>query len=533
MSLIQLEKIGVSTPFVCSILKSENIQNAFYSTINSPLYWSDNANLATGGLDLFSFVGSDATKGYHDNASDVFPYDTIGSGISRLLCYYSYMAKNDISAIEQNIFALDFQQYGNGLCDFRFCTLNKKSSNNPALINAIPTGRTRGFINYGSNDPIHISVIVDTDAKEMQIFALYCFGSKKKQGHGIINTSDERKNAYKALEDFLDFPSTDPWIDGGESTTGGGDGNLNITSDTIGTGALPISAVNTGFIQAFAPSISEVQELSSYMWSDGFLNLLSKFWNDPMSIIISLTQFPFFIPSTTSKIVQAGNVTTDVQMRVPDSQYVTLDCGKLNVDKFYDAYVDFEPYTQCEIFLPYIGTHKLSMDDISGKEVNPIYTFDILSGVCVCNIYVDGSIMYTFTGNCGISIPITSQSYSDTVKNTLSTGISAVLGAGFTSNVANVTGAVMTAKPHIERSGQIGGNGGLFSPQKPYLTFSIPRVCLPKNQNTFIGYPSFVEVKLSKLKGFTRVFDIRLKGMTCTETEYNQIVSLLKEGVIL
>lgn len=523
MAIKQARTVGVNLdPYNyvlnCALLKEEYLQDAFYSTSENPLWWTDGSNLVPV-INYYISTGDNIDRFLLPEINRFYAYRNNPFGAYVLLAQLT----------ENEFFCMNFSS-GDNVFAVNFCITDEPKTGMKTLVNFQDS--VISYLRRGTFYDSWISILVDDVLEELNIVFYHWYNHNSADISGVLNAS-QRKVAYQYLRDFLDIVSNDPWIDGGESGTGGGNGSLNISSDTISLGSFPTSAINTGFLQAFSPSLGEVQNLSAYMWDDGFLNQLSRFWSDPMSIIISLTHFPFFIPSTTSKIVQAGNVTTNVRMRVPDSQYVTLDCGKITIDRFYDAYVDFEPYTQCEIFLPYIGTHKLSMDDISGKEINPIYTFDVLSGVCVCNIYVNGSIMYTFTGNCGISIPITSQSYADTVKNTLNVGLSTVLGSNFTSTVTNLAGAVMSAKPHIERCGQIGGNGGLFSPQKPFLTFSIPRVCIPKNQNVFIGYPSFIETKLSKLNGFTRVFDVHLSGMTCTETEYNQIVSLLKEGVII
>ena len=527
MAIKQAKTVGVATEFYdfklnCSLIKEDLVDEAFYSTSENPLYWNDKAT-STIGLEIFetvgdnidSFIGLDMEaypRSYHYQTS---PH-----------AYYIYLG-----SLPQNFFCLHLLITGTNLFDYNFCVASEPKTGVSTILDL---QSTKGKMKRGaSHYHAYLAILIDDAKQEMQFVYYSFYINNQCHCHGLLN-ENERKQAYKQLRDYVDIPSTDPWISGGASTVGGGGGNLNIHSDTITNGLLPTSAISTGFVQAFAPSLSQIKELSSYMWSDSFLNNLIRLWDNPMDIIISLTQYPFFIPSTSNGVVQAGNVTTGISMRVPDSQFITLDCGSLNVDRFYNAYVDFEPYTTCQIFLPYIGSHTLSMDDISGKTLNVKYTFDILSGTCVANIFVDGSIMYTFSGNCGVTIPITSQSYSAVVENSLNVGLSTLGGSGgFTSVVTNVTGAVMSAKPTIERSGSIGSYGGLFTPQKPYLTFSIPRICLPKNQNTFIGYPSYIETALNKLEGFTRVFDVRLSGIDCTETEYNEILQLLKGGVII
>ena len=92
--------------------------------------------------------------------------------------------------------------------------------------------------------------------------------------------------------------------------------------------------------------------------------------------------------------------------------------------------------------------------------------------------------------------------------------------------------AVNTMKPSIEKSGSMGGTGGMLGVQKPYLIISRPRQALPSNQNTFSGYPSFITEKLGDLSGYTEIDSIHLENVPATEPELSEIESLLKGGVI-
>ena len=327
---------------------------------------------------------------------------------------------------------------------------------------------------------------------------------------------------------------TDPWSSGGFSETGGGDGNLDLSSDTIDTSEGHVSFVDTGFIQIFCPDISEVRQLSRYLWQPTFLESLQQMFDDPMGVIISMSKIPFTISETGTREVEAGNVDTRIMMKYPLTQYVTLDFGTLHVDNFYNAYLDYEPYTKATLYLPYVGTNNISVDEIMGKDVNIKYTVDLMTGACVANVYIEGSIFYTFSGNCATQIPISAISYSNIINGIFDTALTAVSGGGFGASLAsNIAGNVMSMKPTISRSGAVVSNLGELSPQKPFFTFTIPKVCLPKNQFKFTGYPALTTVKLSELFGYTKIESIFLNNFTGTENEKNELLSILKEGVIL
>ena len=93
--------------------------------------------------------------------------------------------------------------------------------------------------------------------------------------------------------------------------------------------------------------------------------------------------------------------------------------------------------------------------------------------------------------------------------------------------------AVNSMKPSVEKSGSMGGMGGMLGVQTPYLILTRPRQARPARQNTFTGYPSFITMKLSDCSGYTEIESIHLEKISATEQELSEIESLLKGGVIL
>lgn len=336
------------------------------------------------------------------------------------------------------------------------------------------------------------------------------------------------------------YITSDPYGDGGESETGGGEGDFDNTSEDIAIPALPaLSAVDTGFITLFNPTLTEMTNLASYMWSDLFdVNGWKKVFADPMQAILGLSIVPVDVPASTSKPVKVGNISTDVVMTVAASQYVEVDCGTLNVNEYWGAYLDYEPYTKAEIYLPYIGIHALSTDDIMGKAVHVVYHVDILSGSCCAYVKCGGSVLYSFVGQCSSSIPITGDNWTSVINGALSIAGSigsmvATGGASAPSAIGNIAStAVNSMKPSIEKSGSMGGTGGLLGVQTPYLILTRPRQAVPRDQNKYIGYPSFITIKLSDLSGYTEIDSIHLENISATENELGEIESILKAGVI-
>lgn len=332
----------------------------------------------------------------------------------------------------------------------------------------------------------------------------------------------------------------DPYSDGGFSDVGGGTGTFDNTGDNIDFPADPtLSSVDTGFITLYNPSKSQLKSLANYMWSTGFdLDTFKKLFANPMDAILGMSIVPVAVPNGGNKEVKVGNISTGIQMNEAASQFVTVDCGSLNVQEYWGAYLDYSPYTKAEIYLPYIGIHSISVDDIMGKTVHVKYKVDILSGACCAYVKCGSSILYSFVGQCSCSIPITGNDWTNVVNGALSIAASigtmvATGGASAPMSTAAIAStAVNSMKPNIEKSGSMGGMGGMMGVQKPYLILTRPRQALPKEQDIYMGYPSFVTVSLDDLEGYTEVESIHLENINATKQEIDEIEGLLKNGVI-
>lgn len=352
----------------------------------------------------------------------------------------------------------------------------------------------------------------------------------------ISNSSMKSKLGAAANGEWED----DPFGPGGGSGEGGGGGDFDNTSTPIEIPNLPsISAANTGFISLFNPSLAQLIDLSSYLWSDLFeIDGWKKLFADPMDAILGLSILPVAVPSGGTREVKVGNIGTGISLTVAASQFVEVDCGSIDVNEYWGAYLDYEPYTQAQIFLPYIGTRPISVDDIMGKTVRVVYHVDILTGACCCFVKCGDSVLYTYNGQCSIPIPITGANYTSVVNGVISiaASVGSLVATGGASapialpSIAN--SAVNQMKPQVEKSGSISGSAGILNMQTPYLILIRPRQALPSKQNEFIGYPSLITVQLTELTGYTEVQSIHLENIPATQEELAEIQSLLEGGVI-
>jgi len=365
-----------------------------------------------------------------------------------------------------------------------------------------------------------------------------------------------------------------------------GRGNFDRTSDTISVPALPtLSATKTGFVTLYKPSLSQLVQLCEYLWGSIILNMLRNLLMDPMDLIIGLGIVPVSAPASTTSAPGVAEITIPVVMNQYDSQYYEYDCGTLKIEEFWGTAFDFAPYTQIQIYLPYVGVRELNVDEVMGQTIGVKYHIDLFGGGLMAYVTVNGSIRYQFSGNCMQQIPVNAANFDNLLQNLVSvacvvgSGIamggtpaieaasvaaeeaavakygSTVIGAGELSIGEQMSagmggmkewagshgnqlmgctlGGVLGSKPRIERTGSMASTTGQLSVQTPYLIISRAEQSLPEGYKHYRGYPSNITARLGDLDGYTEIEDIRINDLDATQPELVEIYQLLKKGVII
>lgn len=322
-----------------------------------------------------------------------------------------------------------------------------------------------------------------------------------------------------------------------------------------------ISVSDMGAIHLYSPTFIQMNEFHSYLWSTDFLQnwdaQLKKLFGSPEQQIIALLAIYADIPlnSGTASIV-LGNISSDVQSATIAKQYITVDCGEVEVPRIWGNFLDFEPYTTISIYLPFISTVDLTANEIVGKKLHLKYNIDILTGACVAQLQTVGenqNIILNVSGNCGVQIPWNSANYNQLVSN----GITAVAGLGATvlsgglapviasGSIANAVGELAQigvdtadnvftgASPRFSRGGSFNTNNGVLCDKIPHLLITRPIQSFAQNYNKYNGYPSNITAQIGNLKGFTKIDKINLSGISATAEEVEQITTLLKSGIII
>lgn len=353
---------------------------------------------------------------------------------------------------------------------------------------------------------------------------------------------------YEWLGNSRQTEIPDPYNQGSEATsTDNPSGTFDRTNDPVNFPTAPsTNLLATGFFRAYLASKTDLASLATYLWGAGFdLDTLKKIFASPIDSILHCLGIPLALTSTELlRDVYLGNVNSNVQMKPVSSQVVVVDCGSIDLDEFYGSYLDYAPYTRLSLYLPYIGVVNISVDDVMGKEVSVKYYVDVLTGACLALVKADDNVLYHYTGACGIDVPLTASDYTSVISGlwgavtTVASGIATAVTGGaaaplLVGSVAQTANNVMASKPQTQRSGGFTAITGLMDVQYPHIILEIPEQCHVNNQNRFKGYPIHKDYTLSDLTGYTEIEAIHLENMTCTDTELQEIETLLEGGVIL
>ena len=358
----------------------------------------------------------------------------------------------------------------------------------------------------------------------------------------------ETKNSMIETDDL-----DNPYGDDGNSIPGGGDGTLPPGGlDSVDPTDVPdipsVSAANCGFMTIYNPSAAQLKSLSDFLWSGAFdLDTYKKLFSDPMESIIGLAIVPVAPDTAGSKNVTFGSIDSGVNMPYLATQYKKLECGSVNIEKYVGCFMDYSPYTKISIYLPYIGIRDLSPDDITGGSISVTYIVDVLSGACACFIsHSSKGVLYSYNGSCISNIPLTAANFSGAIQNAVSaiisgvgtvagmaTGAAPVTAAGIAGLLNSAANTAINSKPHIQRSGNLGGSAGIMSVQKPFIIIERPNLSVPNQVQHYVGQTSNLTRYLGECSGFTMVEYVHLHGISGTTEEISEIESLLKGGVIL
>lgn len=341
-----------------------------------------------------------------------------------------------------------------------------------------------------------------------------------------------------------------------------------ITDPETGQTTFPsiIPDSGPGFIHVYNPTPAEFVAFGSWLWVTYADATIDKILNNPFDGVIGAHEL-YATPNRggTDNIRSAFLVCPTTAALVPN-RYSEIDCGTVIVPEFYGNYLDYSPYSQAYIYLPFIGINEVSIDDIVGHAVNIRYRVDSYSGSCIAMIFVakDGyqNLCYQFAGSCSVEVPMAGGSQAaikagmmqaeayaraamvsavghlfggigSTLMGSLGGAISSVAGiAGDYANAkAGVEAARVANKSSVQHSGQFGASHGAMGQKIPFIIIRNPIQVKVVNYNDDYGFPAHKRVIIGGCTGYLRVREVNVISAHATDDEKAAIEALLKNGV--
>ena len=127
---------------------------------------------------------------------------------------------------------------------------------------------------------------------------------------------------------------------------------------------------------------------------------------NPIDCIVSLIRYPFNIPYQLQPLqsyVKLGK--TAGTAKGWTTVYISnqINFQGINIfPRFGDCYLDYEPYTTYELYVPFCGTTKIRAADILGHTLNVTMLIDLITGSCTAYVKADQLVIETLQGSCGV-----------------------------------------------------------------------------------------------------------------------------------
>lgn len=160
------------------------------------------------------------------------------------------------------------------------------------------------------------------------------------------------------------------------------------------------------FYTVYAPTADNMKVVNNtiFFGDSGVENAVNKF--------ISFKKFFCDIPTDGSKQLTAGNVKFNTVAPLIKASIITIECGKVVVNEKYGSLVDYNPYTNYVLYLPFIGFVDVSSRYITQFGLSVSYEVDVVSGRCLAKVWyykdVDNKVCFAeYGGTIASDEPIT------------------------------------------------------------------------------------------------------------------------------
>lgn len=275
-----------------------------------------------------------------------------------------------------------------------------------------------------------------------------------------------------------------------------------------------------------------ITQLGQFLWGGSIFDEFSLINNNPIENIISCKAIPYAISGTTQEIT-LGNVKTGINGEKISQNFSKQTIGTVAISEHYHNFLDYAPYTNVIIYLPYIGFKELDTSLVMGKTLKIEYTLDVITGGCLAQICVGKIRLYEFTGNIGVDIPITASNRAQVESSYISAGVGVVSSAmnGNAIGVADSIIGAATSQYHYSGTGNPSPSCVSSTNRTCYVVIDRPQYQPLNAFNHTRGRMCCLSKTIGNLRGYT-VCDknVDISGISATDEEKDEIVNILSSG---
>lgn len=365
-----------------------------------------------------------------------------------------------------------------------------------------------------------------------------------------VNPDDNTDSLIEQIIQILTHPETQPQT---ETETDTDAPPTTPTPPDTGDGDTPIVPPITGSASSlwkiYNPSQSEIDAFGAWLWSSDFIDQLKKLFNDPMQAIIGVHKV-FCDPAIGgTATIKCGYLDSGVSSNWVSDQYTHIDCGTVSLPEYFGNVFDYDPFTRVSLFLPCVGIVPLDVAEVMRSSINVKLHCDVLTGALLAEVNVirdqAGGILYTYSGSCIVTYPVSSGTYVGAVANVVS--VAASVAAGIMGTVASggalapaavgAAGAAVSGLAHtrtnVQHSGSFSGAAGVMGGKIPYLIITRPQTRMADQYPTYDGVPANFTSRLGACTGYVKVKEVHLQVPNAYESEIAEIEQLLHQGVLI
>lgn len=319
----------------------------------------------------------------------------------------------------------------------------------------------------------------------------------------------------------------------------------------------PLFGLNSdaGFAAYFLLTGSQLASLHTWLtdttFPDGY---------DPYQYIISLIQFPMKLTPSWCLTGTGGNIViggedTGISANLIGREQTWRGLGTFNIPRYNGNFLDYDPYTQYECYIPCCGWVTLP-DIVAGREIVVRINYDLTDASIIGNVYVkingDSLLVASKSGMMGRQTIVSGEAQgvrsAQITSALLSAGTGALnVAAGAISGnaVAAVSGAyhivaglaqtnIASNSSYARQIGSTGGKALLCQFDQCYIKITTTRAEVPSNYGHTVGYVCNKSGKVSDFSGYTVFDNVDVSNIAgATERELQIIKRTLESGVII